>query len=628
MSGAREAIVQSVVSSGAFSAVLALALAYTWRLYRQRYLLLWSAYWAIYLGVWILDGWMNYEGFPPNSPGWVAARAGMTFGALGARAFLALGVLDFLGHRQPPWRSVGAVALAVIALASLSLGTQAWVAVGGPGWIAIPFRTYAIGLCVTGSMAWLVLRSDTAPPSRLLGVSLAVIAFSDLWDLTVEVFVASPWTSSGQALYLSYFVVHLTYGVFAAGMLAAAIGTERRRAERATEELLRRDRAVQDAQRQETIGQLAGGLAHDFNNLLTAVIGHVALVRDALPPGSEAAHDADVATEAAERAARLTRQLLTYARRQPSAPKVLDPNQVLVQLDRMAVPLLGPRIHRRLALIEQPWMVVIDPGQLEQLLLNLIVNARDAMPEGGSLRLETANEVLGMGPRAEDASRVPAGEWVRISVEDTGHGMDAGTRARMFEPFFTTKPPGRGSGLGLAAAQGIVQQAGGSIGVRSAPGRGTRISVFLPRARQAAAEAPAPAPEASTPRGSETVLLVEDDPNVRALAARALERRGYAVLTAADGEGALHLAASGLERVDLLVTDVAMPGMDGRALARKLRQLRPELPVLFISGYLASGPDSLEGPFLPKPFTPDALALRVRQTIDLAPPRNSRAPAR
>jgi len=624
--GTSAAIVQSLASSAVFSAVLAGALAYAWRTYRQTYLLHWAAYWALYLGVWLLDGLAKALALEPNTPGWMAVRAGMTVGALAARAFLAVGVLSFLGHRLPRRREAGLLALAVALLSAASVGTHALAAFGyAPGWVAIPFRTYAIGLVVTAPLAWEVLRARGAPSStRLLGFALAVAAFSDGWDVAVELAVASPWTNSGQALYLSYFVVHMTDAFFASGMLVTAIGTERRRAERATEELLRRDRALQEAQRQETIGQLAGGLAHDFNNLLTAIIGHVALVRDALPADSEAAHDADVATEAAERAARLTRQLLTYARRQPSSPKVLDPNHVVAQLDRMVVPLLGPRITRRLALTREPWPVLADPGHLEQLLLNLIVNARDAMPEGGTLVVETANEALGAGPRAEDAAGVPPGEWVRISVEDTGHGMDAETRARIFEPFFTTKPPGKGSGLGLAAAQGIVQQVGGAIGVRSAPGRGTRMSVFLPRAREVQAALRLPEEPRAVRGGTETVLLVEDEPEVRSLAARALERRGYAVLTAADGEGALQLAAIGLERVDLLVTDIAMPGMDGRALARKLRALRPELPVLFISGFVAGGAESLEGPLLSKPFTPDALALCVRQALDAAP----RNPAR
>jgi CheY-like chemotaxis protein len=238
--------------------------------------------------------------------------------------------------------------------------------------------------------------------------------------------------------------------------------------------------------------------------------------------------------------------------------------------------------------------------------------------------VETANERLGPGPRAEDAVGIPDGEWVRITVEDTGHGMDAATRARLFEPFFTTKPAGKGSGLGLAAAHGIVHQVGGAIGVRTAPKAGTRLSVYLPRASGVAADGEAPASEPrATDGGSETVLVVEDEPQVRSLATRALERRGYSVLTASDGEGALRVAGAEIERIDLVLTDLAMPGIDGRALARRLRALRPDLPMLFMSGYAAAGPGELEAPLIPKPFTPDALAARVREILDGSPRRRS-----
>jgi CheY-like chemotaxis protein len=262
--------------------------------------------------------------------------------------------------------------------------------------------------------------------------------------------------------------------------------------------------------------------------------------------------------------------------------------------------------------------VRVDPSQLEQLVLNLIVNARDAMPGGGALTVETSEVLLGPGPRPDDAADVPPGRWVRISVEDTGHGMDAATRARMFEPFFTTKPIGEGSGLGLAAAHGIVQGAGGAIGVRTAPGRGTRVSVFLPRADGEPVVRVARHGARDLGGRGETVLLVEDEPQVLALAARALERRGYVVLTAPDGASALRVAEAALERVDLLVTDVAMPDLDGRALARQLRERRPSLPVLFISGYTAASPAELEAPLLAKPFTPAALAARVRELLDAA----------
>jgi len=615
-------IVQSLASSAVFSGVLALALSYAWRLYGQPYLARWAVYWGLYLGIWSLEGLSMALDLVEGQPGWVVIRTLMMAGAFSARVVLALGVLQYLGFRAPTRREVAALSLAVVGMTAASIRIHLLVSSGAaPAWVVIPFRTYFVGVFVASALAVAVLRRRDSPSRRLLGIALAVAALSDAWDLALEIYGASPWTATGEVLFLSYFVVGLTDALFATGMLVAAIGTERERAERAHEALRLRDAAIQQAQRQETLGQLAGGLAHDFNNLLTAVIGHLALVRDALPPRSQPSRDAEVATEAAERAARLTRQLLTYARRQPSSPRVLDPNELVASIDRMAVPLLGPRIARRLSLDSGAWPVRVDPTQLEQLVLNLVVNSRDAMPEGGTLVLETSNEVLGSGPRAEDATGVPQGSWVRITVEDSGEGMDAATRERMFEPFFTTKPTGRGSGLGLAAAQGIVQAAGGAIGVSTAPGRGTRISVFLPRAESSVVEPLRTTPEPGREKGGgEKVLLVEDEAGIRALAARALERRGYSVLAASDGESALRLVEESLDGVAILVTDIAMPGMDGRTLARRLRERRPSLPVLFMSGFVSGSPGELEAPLLNKPFTPDALVSRVRELLDAARP--------
>jgi len=614
-------IVQSLASSAVFSAVLALALSFTWRLYGQPYLLRWAVYWGLYFGIWSLEGLSMALHAEEGQWSWVVIRSLMIGGAFAARAVLAVGVLLYLGFRAPTRREKVALALAVLGMTAAGIRIHLLVSSGAaPDWVVVPFRTYFVGVLVAVGLTVMVLRRRDLPSRRPLAVALAVAALSDAWDLALELYGASPWTATGEVLFLSYFVVNLTDALLATGMLVAALGTERERAERAHEALRLRDAAIQQAQRQETIGQLAGGLAHDFNNLLTAVIGHLALVRDALPPGSQPTRDAEVATEAAERAARLTRQLLTYARRQPSSPRVLDPNELVGAVDRMAVPLVGPRISRTLRLAPVAWPVRVDPTQLEQLVLNLVVNSRDAMPEGGTLTLETANEVLGPGPRAEDAAGVPAGAWVRITVEDSGEGMDAPTRERMFEPFFTTKPTGRGSGLGLAAAHGIVEAAGGVIGVSTAPGRGTRISVFLPRAENVPAEPLRAVPAPEQQGGGETVLLVEDEAGIRALAARALERRGYNVLSASDGESALRLVESGLDGVSILVTDIAMPGMDGRTLARRLRERRPALAVLFMSGFVSGAPGELEAPLLNKPFTPDALVSRVRQLLDAARP--------
>jgi signal transduction histidine kinase/CheY-like chemotaxis protein len=621
-SGESLAVLHILISAAVFSAVLAAALAYAWRLYGQPYLVHWSSYWALYVLLWTLGA--VTIGLAPSAggPAGMALAAAMTVASFAARALLAVGVMHFLGWRLPDRRGTLALAGLVLALSTAAMGARALAVAGAiPAWAPVALRTYSLGMFLSAGLAWAVLRGRPPRSQRFLGIGLAAAALSDAWDAVLDLWGGQPWNFTSAPTFGSFIWAHLSSALLASGMLVAAIGTERRRAERASEELRRRDVALLEAQRQETIGQLAGGLAHDFNNLLTSIIGHLAIVREGLPSGSEAADDLGAATEAAERAARLTRQLLTYARRQPSTPRLVDPGAVVSSVDRMAAPLLGPRITRRLSLGGGAWPVLADPALLEQLLLNLVVNARDAMPEGGTLLLELANESLGPGPRSEDAREASEGEWVRLTVEDTGQGMDPATRARMFEPFFTTKPPGKGSGLGLSAAQGIVRQVGGTIGVRTAPGQGTRLSVFLPRAR-GVAEAAAPHPvRPSLPGGTETVLLVEDEPQVRTLASRVLRRRGYAVLTAADGEGALRLTSTGLDGIDLLLTDISMPGMDGRTLARRLRERSPDLAVLFMSGFADAAAGPLEGPLLPKPFTPEVLVERVRETLDRAPGR-------
>jgi CheY-like chemotaxis protein len=302
---------------------------------------------------------------------------------------------------------------------------------------------------------------------------------------------------------------------------------------------------------------------------------------------------------------------------------VLDLNEVVASMDRMVGRLIGEHIGRRVRLGPGLWPVRVDPTQLEQLLVNLVVNARDAMGSGGMLLVETGNASLGNGLRAADEIDVPAGDWVRLVVEDTGHGMDEATLGRIFEPFFTTKEPGQGTGLGLATVHGIVQQAGGHVRVRSAPGAGARFAVWFPRHHGAPAPAVADAREPAA-GGNETILLAEDEPQVRAIAARVLSGRGYVVLQASDGAQALRAAAAHAGPIHLLVTDVVMPELGGRDLAERLAADRPGLRVLFTSGYTAGG--LAEGAaFLPKPFTPDQLASRVRELLDEVLPVNPRS---
>ncbi|MDF1504472.1 ATP-binding protein [Roseisolibacter sp. H3M3-2] len=393
--------------------------------------------------------------------------------------------------------------------------------------------------------------------------------------------------------------------------------TARRLAERALQES---QEQLRRAQKMEALGRFAGGIAHDFNNLLTGILGYCDLALLDLPDGAPEREDFQAIRLAAQRAAGLTGQILAFSRGQVVQPVPLDLNEVLAGLEPMLGRMIGE--HIRLVTARAPALgaVLADPGQVEQIVVNLALNARDAMPEGGLMSLATRDERV----EAHDPTHpgVPAGRWVVLELRDTGVGMDAETQARIFEPFFTTKERGKGTGLGLATVYGIVRQAGGTVRVRSAPGAGSTFTVYLPRAEAAAVEprrAEAPAPPARG--GSETVLLVEDEDAVRSIARETLARRGYEVLVAADGPAALALARRREAPIDLLLTDVVMPGMHGRALAEALLRDRPTLRVLFMSGYtedevLHRGVSTEALAFIAKPFTPDMLAARVRDVLD------------
>jgi len=374
------------------------------------------------------------------------------------------------------------------------------------------------------------------------------------------------------------------------------------------------------AEKLEAVGQLAGGVAHDFNNMLTAVIGNLDLVAGAVPAGTAARLDLAEARRAAERAAELTRQLLAYGRKQVLSPRLLDVNRVLEEnatLLHRALPSTTPFEVAPAAALP---VVRADPGQLVRVLMNLVLNARDAVRAagGGSVRVETAERRIS----EETATRLPGlqggtppapGRYVAITVRDTGTGMDAATCARIFEPFFTTKPVGEGTGLGLATVFGIVAQSGGAVQVESAPGQGSAFTILLPAVDDAGAATP---PSSAAPGGAETVLVVEDDVGVRGVARRVLERNGYTVLEAGHGAEALRCVAERPDAVDLVLTDVRMPGIDGRELARRLRADHPTLRVMLMSGYSSEGGETGDLPFLPKPFTPAALLVAVREAID------------
>jgi len=407
-----------------------------------------------------------------------------------------------------------------------------------------------------------------------------------------------------------------------AGLAALTVRSARLHADttRAYEELARAQEQLGQARKMEAIGRLAGGVAHDFNNLLTVIKGRSQLLLDRFGTDEPVRRQIALIEQMAERAAALTRQLLAFSRKQVLEPRIVDLNAIAEGIERMLRRLIGEDIELIIRLDPELGAVRADPSQLEQVIVNLAANARDAMPEGGTLTIETANATLD-GGAPDCPPDVAPGPYVRLSIRDTGVGMDAGTQARLFEPFFTTKELGKGTGLGLATVYGIVKQSGGSITVRSAAAAGTIFDIHLPRVSAAAEPVTAAPPPPEAPGGSETVLLVEDEDPVRELAREILEGRGYRILEARDGSQALRIAEEHRGPIALLLTDVVMPGMTGPELARRLGAGRADLKVLFVSGYTDRGfavPGPAASLFLQKPFTPDALAGKVREVLDRA----------
>jgi len=375
------------------------------------------------------------------------------------------------------------------------------------------------------------------------------------------------------------------------------------------------------SQKMETVGKLAGAVAHEFNSILTAIIGQSELLLDDLPEGSPLAKNATEISRAAGRAAKLTRQLLAYARKQLLQPEALDLNLVIASMEGMFLHIMGGEVD--LQIVPAPGLQAVqsDAGQIEQVIMNMAINARDAMPNGGRLTLETANVSFDQKSVGRDPELKP-GDYVMLAISDTGTGMTAEVKTRVFEPFFSTKDAGEGTGLGLSTCYGIIKQSGGHISVYSEPALGTTFKIYLPQVERQTKIPTQRLDSPSLPRGTETILLVEDDPALRDMAASLLRRLGYTVLPAANGIEALGLKQQrGLGHVDLLFTDVVMPHMSGKELSERVQALYPLTKVLFTSAYTENAVIH-QGVFdkglalLQKPFTPSELAHKLRELLD------------
>ena len=455
---------------------------------------------------------------------------------------------------------------------------------------------------------WAALRFGTRGASTLLAI------------MTIFATLIAAYGVGPFGLLPTEFVQLLLFAFLAlgslSGQLLAAVMAER---DEALGRRLVLEEQLRHSQKMEAVGRLAGGIAHDFNNLLTAIIGYTEIVLTSLDPKDERRADAEEIGRAAMRAADLTRQLLAFSRRQVLQPKVIDLNIALSKVEPMLRRVIGEDIVMTVAGKATHAWVRVDPGQIEQVVMNLVVNARDAMPQGGRLTVETADAILDEAAAAEQADAKP-GSYVMLSVADTGVGMSPEVRSRIFEPFFTTKDVGKGTGLGLSTVYGIVRQSDAHLSVSSEVGLGTTFRVYLPRA-DAEAQLIADDGKEKLPGGTEHILLVEDDSSVRRLSKELLIRLGYSVTEAASGRAGLALGTDDTRHFDLALCDVILGDMSGPAVAEALRALRPSIHVLYMSGYtdeaiVRTGVLDEGKPFLQKPFTPMQLAKKVREVLD------------
>src|SRR5208282_4392442 len=376
------------------------------------------------------------------------------------------------------------------------------------------------------------------------------------------------------------------------------------------------------AQKMEAVGRLSGGIAHDFNNLLGVIIGYAEFLQERMVPEDSLRGSVDEILKAGKRAASLTRQLLAFSRQQVLDPKVIDLNSVVLDTEKLLRRLIGEDIELTTPLSPDVGRVKADQGQIEQVIMNLAVNARDAMPQGGKLTISTENMVMDEEFVRRYPYPVQPGPYICLTVTDSGIGMDAETKARAFEPFFTTKEKGKGTGLGLSTVYGVVKQSGGYIDVYSSPGVGTTFKIYLPRVDEAIREeAGPPGAAGKSMDGKETILLAEDEPALRRLTRNTLELSGYKVLEAKDGVEALEVSENHEGEIDLLLTDIVMHGMGGHALAQELTRRRPETRVVYMSGYTgqtagSQGPIEPGSDFLSKPFTRNTLVRKIRDALD------------